>query len=319
MKDRFAQIMISLCLAAFIQRPSFTDPGDSIRKALKLNKSKKYLAGLSILQKENIKAEFKDLKLRYFLAKQYILCMEKSILLDKTTWINTRSHLRHIRKAIKTHSAQNQNFFRVGFNDLLIRLKSLNTFAENLNLKTIKNSNVTRVKKNKSTPPTKVKKTEKAISKSIHKSPAVKSKTILTYPSLLKAAQSSLRKYKNIHGACCKVANYTANLNGAEGNRWMWPTEQTFRWREIDALHRAIKLKYLKPGMVIYANTSPGADPVSTNMKFKPHWFTYLGKDPQGIDRFSDQYKTNYTVETMKIFIKKRKIDCFFDPYQNLR
>lgn len=95
------------------------------------------------------------------------------------------------------------------------------------------------------------------------------------------------------------------------GGRDVWAAKGTkeHRWKSLDHLGTMIKQGTLRPGTVVYANRSPGADPMSTNLAYGPHWFIYMG---QGV--FADQYgKTD--LAGMKATIPGRKLDEIFDPF----
>ncbi len=102
---------------------------------------------------------------------------------------------------------------------------------------------------------------------------------------------------------------------------WSWPENRSYRGRSLaSGLKSAIDKGHLKPGMVIYCNNTPGADPSSMNMAYQPHWFTYLGKDSSGVPRFSDQYATDFDLSGPRgiaaTYGGSRRIDAFFDPYR---
>lgn len=79
--------------------------------------------------------------------------------------------------------------------------------------------------------------------------------------------------------------------------------------RPLSYLGRMTADGTLKPGMVVYVNRRPGADPSSTNLAYGPHWFTYMG---HGLYR--DQYSTK-TLPEMEAFVPGRKIDTIYDPF----
>lgn len=140
-----------------------------------------------------------------------------------------------------------------------------------------------------------------------------------SFAVLKHAAVKAFRTFGNKKGKCHRTAEQTAKNNGAIGNDNEWQRDTSYRDRPLLALKTAINKGDLKPGMVIYANKRPGTDPQSLNMKNGPHWFTYLGKDAAGVDRFSDQYSTEFTLDRMNRFIPGRKIDTILDPYAKKR
>lgn len=85
-------------------------------------------------------------------------------------------------------------------------------------------------------------------------------------------------------------------------------------------LARLIELGKLKPGMQIYVCRRPGTDPASLNLGNRPHWAIYVGKDEQGVPRFMDQYRDNWTLaEFIAEYGHSRKIDTIFDPLRARR
>jgi len=137
----------------------------------------------------------------------------------------------------------------------------------------------------------------------------------LGFKSLQAAAARARNRWPSYPGKCYPVIVLTAKNNGARGDGWSWGETKKYRWSPISAVQKAIWSGTLRPGMVVYANTSPGADPSSLNMRYLPHWFTYLGKDQHGIDRFGDQYSANATLRDIENLIPGRVIDSFLDPY----
>ena len=140
----------------------------------------------------------------------------------------------------------------------------------------------------------------------------------LTFNSLQSKASRARNRWPSAPGKCYPVVVLTAHHNGAIGDGWTWSDTKKYRWRPISQISKAIWDGTLRPGMVVYANVQPGADPSSTNMRYRPHWFTYLGKDHNGIDRFGDQYSSNANLEDIENLIPGRVIDSFLDPYGRL-
>ena len=139
-----------------------------------------------------------------------------------------------------------------------------------------------------------------------------------SYNNLLKVAK---RAQSGASRDCYNTSARTAGLNGGSTDGWGWPESTTYRGQSLaSGLEKAIANGELKPGMIIYANNRPGADPSSMNMAYKPHWFTYLGKDASGVDRFSDQYATDFDLSGPRgiaaTYGGSRVIDAFYDPYR---
>ena len=136
------------------------------------------------------------------------------------------------------------------------------------------------------------------------------------FERLLEKARTAQKNWYRIQGACYKVSVKTANLNEAPGRDWNWQKFYSQRGRPLEALNQALDLGWLLPGMVIYVNTQPGKDPSSTKMEYKPHWFTYLGKDQNNVPRFADQYFLQASLSRMMQVLPGRKIDTVYDPYK---
>jgi len=140
--------------------------------------------------------------------------------------------------------------------------------------------------------------------------PSTKSST-----TLMAAAQNLDR---NVRRACYRTAVATAAANGGIGNGWLWWGTTAYRNRSLASLYDALADGTLRPGMVVYMNTAPGADRSSTNLSYRPHWMTYLGPDADGIPRFSDNFGTSYTVSDVISTYGPRLLDTFFNPYRRL-
>ena len=118
--------------------------------------------------------------------------------------------------------------------------------------------------------------------------------------------------------ACYRVAVATASDNGGISDGWQWSSTTSYRGRSLSSLADAINDSTLRPGMVVYMNTAPGRDRASLNLNYRPHWMTYLGRDSNGVPRFSDQYGTNYSVEDVVSNYSPRVIDYLFNPYERI-
>ncbi len=133
------------------------------------------------------------------------------------------------------------------------------------------------------------------------------------------AAEKAFRANANVGRACYRTAVMTANVNGIAGDGHVWPSSKKYQHKSMSSLKEAIAAGDLLPGMIIYVGRNPGTDPNSLNMANGPHWFTYVGRDSQGIDRYSDQYKTDWTLEGMMGLVPGRKVDEILDPYRRNR
>lgn len=134
------------------------------------------------------------------------------------------------------------------------------------------------------------------------------------YDRLLRAAKNAR---SGTARDCYRTSVRTAQINGARGNGFTWRETRAYRGRQLeDGLRDAIDAGSLKPGMVIFANRRPGTDYLSQNLGNLPHWFTYLGKNAAGVDRFSDQYACDWSfMEIVREYGGSRRIDAFLDPY----
>lgn len=136
-----------------------------------------------------------------------------------------------------------------------------------------------------------------------------------TYVRLLSAARAAA---SGTARDCYRTTVRTAVRNGATGDGLTWPENRSHRGQALAAgLRSGIADGTLKPGTVVYANRQPGTDPMSLDLANLPHWFTYLGKDSSGKDRFSDQYSSSWSLDGLVAeYGASRRIDAFLDPYR---
>ncbi len=135
-----------------------------------------------------------------------------------------------------------------------------------------------------------------------------------SYTNLLNAAKAEM---SGVSADCYNTSVRTANANGASGDGFSWPSSTRYRGQGVaQGMKQAIASGHLKPGMVIYICKNPGTDPNSLNLSNLPHWYTYLGKDTNGVDRFSDQYFTDLTIEGLASNYPNRLVDEILDPYR---
>jgi hypothetical protein len=139
------------------------------------------------------------------------------------------------------------------------------------------------------------------------------------FSKLKTAAEKAFRANANVGRACYRTAVMTANVNGIAGDGHVWPSSKKYQHKSMNSLKEAIAAGDLLPGMIVYVGRNPGTDPNSLNLANGPHWFTYVGRDNQGIDRYSDQYKTDWTLEGMMGLVPGRKVDEILDPYRRKR
>ena len=250
---------------------------DHIRVALRLNGEGMESSALELLRLGVEKTQFQDVKIRYFLAKQYVLVMKKDAEAPKIPEFRTnlRIHYEAVLHYIQGTEAtlKEISYYSTGLREIV----QSGFLYENVRL------------------PSRV-----------------------SYSKLLAASNKARNHWPGMRGKCYPVVLLAARYNGAIGDGWSWPDTKKYRWKRISDLKSAIWTGTLQPGMVVYANTRPGADPSSLKIQYAPHWFTYLGKDSGGVDRFADQYRTNYSASEMEDFIPGRVIDSFLDPYQGI-
>ncbi|MEB3299327.1 MAG: peptidoglycan-binding domain-containing protein [Candidatus Sericytochromatia bacterium] len=129
-------------------------------------------------------------------------------------------------------------------------------------------------------------------------------------PSLRASLENAFRG-NPFTGKARECFRFAWHMATRSGGRDVWSAKGTkaHQWKSLDHLGTMMGNGTLKTGMVVYANRSPGADPMSTNLAYGPHWFIYMGN---GV--FADQYgKTD--LAGMKATIPGRKLDEVFDPF----
>jgi len=72
-----------------------------------------------------------------------------------------------------------------------------------------------------------------------------------------------------------------------------WPAITTLRGYYINQLPKAVEEGTLLPGMLIHVKVHYDYDPAYNPTNDAHHWFVYMGKDAQGIPRFSDNLKAS--------------------------
>jgi len=275
-EDPYADLNMSQveAVSAYHNKPQLAD--ELIGNALSLNQQGKETEALSVLREGVRSTDFKNVKIRYFLAKQYVLLFKSEALRTATNRESLANHILFVQEFIKSSaaSASEKEYFEAGLNQI-------RATASEYGLEKWIPGFVARV----------------------------------SYDKMKQAATGAYKAYQDVPAACYKTSVYTAELAGPAGNGWTWKGSTNRRNQSMLKLKEAIDGGELLPGMVLYVNYNPGTDPSSMNLANGPHWFTYLGKDPQGIDRFSDQYTDNSTLEAMIQFVPGRFIDEIFDPF----
>lgn len=115
-------------------------------------------------------------------------------------------------------------------------------------------------------------------------------------------------RYEHVRHQCFRYAWQQVHDAGGKGIGHA-PSDRRDRGQPISHLQTMIDSGHLKPGDVVYANRAPGRDPSSRNLRYGPHWFTYMGNG-----QFRDQYGTK-TAAQMQHFIAGRRIDTVYHPF----
>lgn len=111
--------------------------------------------------------------------------------------------------------------------------------------------------------------------------------------------------YNNRSGKCFKYAWRMVSQAGLDG---IGAARQSYAGRNAGTAHVGdlVRQGKIRVGDVIYVNRVPGADPSSTNMRYGPHWFVYVGNG-----QFADQYGIR-GAQAMSDFVPGRKIDTIY-------
>jgi hypothetical protein len=116
----------------------------------------------------------------------------------------------------------------------------------------------------------------------------------------------------NLHGKYFKTPTgcfrYAWNVVARSGGRGIGQATQSRegRGKGTEYLGTMIKDGRVKVGDIVYINRKPGADPTSTILSYKPHWFVYIGDG-----KFADQYGERDAAGMDRMFAG-RKIDTIY-------
>jgi len=112
-------------------------------------------------------------------------------------------------------------------------------------------------------------------------------------------------RWKGSRHNCFRYAWSTISHAGGRG---IGAAQQSRTGRGNDTSHLSALAAngHIKPGDVIYVNRRPGADPSSTNLRYGPHWFVYMGNN-----QYADQYGVR-SANAMADFVPGRKIDTIY-------
>jgi hypothetical protein len=276
---------------------------EPIQQARQANAENNYQKGFVILRDAVIKDDFININLRVALAEQYFELFERDLFPEnadmKEILGNLLFHIRDIYNHSETNTGKN---LRPTVIELQKRLQKLSEKAKG-----------------------KLARAFEELRTALANSPATASAipqvtepedSRVSFSRLEAAARKAFHTYPQVPGACYKTSVLTANKNGISGDGNVWPSSKKYQHSSMSRLKEAITAGDLKAGMIIYVNYNPGTDPMSMNLANGPHWFTYLGKDGSGVDRYSDQYSVSWTLEGEMGLVPGRKIDEILDPYR---
>lgn len=131
-------------------------------------------------------------------------------------------------------------------------------------------------------------------------------------PPVDTGAQYAAKLRSHLHGeyyqtptGCFRYAWHLVALSGGR-SIGQCTISRDARGQSPAYLAQMIKDGRLKVGDIIYINNKPGADPTSTILSYKPHWFTYIGNG-----QFADQYGERDAAGMNRMFYG-RKIDTIY-------
>jgi len=115
----------------------------------------------------------------------------------------------------------------------------------------------------------------------------------------------------------------------------IWPADTTLRGYYINELPKAVEAGQLLPGMLIHVKVHYDYDPAYNPTNDAHHWFVYVGKDAQGVPRFTDNLKSTDLQTADQVYnymnggsAKKygdakygynRRVHAVFDPFASVR
>lgn len=280
-----------------------TEKTDPIQQARQANAENNYQNGFVILRDAVTKDDFKNINLRVALAEQYFELFERDLFPENADMKEILGNLLFHIRDIYNHSETNAG---KDLQPTAIKLQNrLQKLSENAKGKLAQAFEELRT----------------ALADSPATASAIPQVTEpedsrVSFSRLEAAARKAFHTYPQVPGACYKTSVLTANKNGISGDGNVWPSSKKYQHSSMSRLKEAITAGDLKPGMIIYVNYNPGTDPMSLNLSNGPHWFTYLGKDSTGVDRYSDQYSVSWTLEGEMGLVPGRKIDEILDPYR---
>lgn len=141
---------------------------------------------------------------------------------------------------------------------------------------------------------------------------------------------------------CLQFAGTVAHEAGAPNTKVTytqpqaaWPAIKTLRGYYINQLPKAVEEGKLLPGMLIHVKVHYDYDPAYNPTNDAHHWFVYMGKDAQGVPRFSDNLKASnfQTAEQVYNYMNggsakkygdakygyNRRVTAVYDPFASER
>lgn len=115
----------------------------------------------------------------------------------------------------------------------------------------------------------------------------------------------------------------------------IWPADKRLRGYYINQLPSAVEAGKLLPGMLIHVKVHYDYDPAYNPVNDAHHWIVYVGKDAQGVPRFTDNVRSSdlQTAEQVYKYMNggsaqkygdakygyNRRIHAIFDPFASVR
>lgn len=162
-------------------------------------------------------------------------------------------------------------------------------------------------------------------------------------PELIHAIEAAKRtQWYTTPNKCLQFAGTVAHEAGAPdaGKTYtqpqaIWPPDKSLRGYYINQLPQAVEAGKLLPGMLIHVKVHYDYDPAYNPVNDAHHWFVYVGKDAQGVPRFTDNVKSSNLQTAQQVYnymnggsAKKygdskygynRRVHAVFDPFASVR
>lgn len=162
-------------------------------------------------------------------------------------------------------------------------------------------------------------------------------------PELIQGIEAAKRtQWYTTPNKCLQFAGTVAHEAGAPdaGKTYtqpqaIWPADKRLRGYYINQLPKAVEAGTLLPGMLIHVKVHYDYDPAYNPVNDAHHWFVYVGKDAQGVPRFTDNVKSTNLQTAEQVYnymnggsAKKygdskygynRRVHAIFDPFASVR